>query len=55
MYVCIVLVEKGRREVKKGAWHIGSTVHNILNMRHKGLAEINTSSVCNNCCRKLRD
>ena len=22
--------------MKKGAWHLGSTVHNVLNMHHKG-------------------
>ena len=27
---------KGRGEVKKGAWHLDSAIHNVLNMCHKG-------------------
>ena len=36
MYNRLVVVRKGREEVKKGAWHLGSAIHNVLNMRHKG-------------------
>ena len=29
-------MKRGRHELKKKAWHLGSAVHNVLNMRHKG-------------------
>ena len=29
-------MKRGREGVKRGAWHLGSVVHNVLNMRHKG-------------------
>ena len=29
-------MKRGTEEVKKGAWHLGSIVHNVLKMRHKG-------------------
>ena len=28
-------MKRAREEVKKGAWHLGSAVNNVLNMRHK--------------------
>ena len=36
MYKNLVVVKRGREEVKNGALHLGSVVHNVLNMRHKG-------------------
>ena len=36
MYNRLVVVRKGREEVRKGAWHPESVVHNVLNMCHKG-------------------
>ena len=36
LYNKLVVVKKGREEVKKWAWHLGSVVHNVLNMCHKG-------------------
>ena len=36
VYNTLVVVKMGREEVPKGAWHLGSVVHNVLNMRHKG-------------------
>ena len=32
----LVVVKKGTEEVKNGAWHLGSVVHNVLGMHHKG-------------------
>ena len=32
----LVVVKRGTEEVKEGAWHLGSTAHNVLKMRHKG-------------------
>ena len=32
----LLAVRKGREEEKKGAWHLGSIVHNVRNMCNKG-------------------
>ena len=63
VYNRLVVVRRGREEAKKGAWHLGSVVHNVLNMHHKGRwhvfncehAQSVLRSVCNNCRNKLRD
>ena len=36
LYKRLMVVKRGGGEMQKGAWHLGSIVHNVLNMRHKG-------------------
>ena len=57
-------MKRGREEVKKkGTWHLGSAIHNVLNMRHKGrwhafsmnMPKSVLGSVYNNCRNKLKD
>ena len=57
MYNSLAVGRKGREEVKKGAWHLGSSIHVVLDMCHKGrgmcsaanMPKLILGSVCNNC------